>query len=111
MIHSVRVAARMRQVTSGRPKPTEKRSTLTLHRRASEVVAVLVHHDQHAQRDDEGDDGMQETHAACPMQPRRRRRARLRCARAIGVEHGFQGLGRRRRHGAQRLLDHLRRSR
>src|SRR4029077_16235924 len=29
-----------------------------------EIVAVLVHHDQHAERDDEGDEGVEETHAA-----------------------------------------------
>src|SRR5205823_11637868 len=28
-----------------------------------DVMPVLVHHDQHAERDDEGDDGLQQAHA------------------------------------------------
>jgi hypothetical protein len=35
-----------------------------------DVVPVLVHHDQHAQRDDESNQGLDETHAARPMRTR-----------------------------------------
>jgi hypothetical protein len=73
----------------------------------SEVMAVFVHDDQDAERDDECGDRVQQVHAAFPKSaPAHSAAARPRAP--IGIEQRFERFARCGRYALQSLVDHVR---
>src|SRR2546425_13272981 len=67
----------------GAPETHRKAQHLHIAQARGEVVSILVDHDQHAERDDECDDGLQESHAARAITSALA--ARLACASAAST--------------------------